>query len=300
MRKCSTLEYFANFVGFYYLTLKKNLKSMNLLKNLKNNVPLKITFILLTCLLLVKQLLILSNIFIDYLWILDFLSWRLFFIFCILILLQSLLNLPFIKDLQQEMLIFNEGPVNKSFFITQLRKYHFSLLLSAYLLYSLAVTYFVNDPSISYLLGVIAFISLILYLVQFAVYTKEYVTKSFRFNKNIFNKGKKKGSTRGMVTASTVKKVATVCMECAKGAITFGGGLEIAYKLTHGGMNDVSPWRQEWLNKTFVDDKTKIWTESKAAMAMHNRAMGNPHNSIYDSVGNKIIKSFPNKDKRFY
>jgi hypothetical protein len=266
---------------------------MKLLENFKNNVSLKITFIFLTCLLLLKQLLILFNIFIEYLYIIDFLNWRLFFILCILMLLQSLLNLSFIKDLQQEMSIFNEGPANKPFFITQLRKYHFSLLLSAYLLYSLAVTYFVNDPSISYLLGLIAFISLILYLVQFVVYTKEYVTKSFKSSKNISNTDKRKGSTRSMVTASNLKKVATVCLECAKGALTLGGGLEIGYKLTHGGMNDVSPWRQEWLNKTFPDDNTKIWTESKAAMVMHNRAMGNPHNSMYDSISDKIKKSLP-------
>ena len=68
-----------------------------------------------------------------------------------------------------------------------------------------------------------------------------------------------------------------------------GVGLEIGYKLTHGGMNDVCPWRQEWLNKIFPDDETKIWTESKAAIALHNRAMGNPH----DSVRDKMIKSFP-------
>jgi len=65
------------------------------------------------------------------------------------------------------------------------------------------------------------------------------------------------------------------------------------YKLTHGGMNDISPWRQEWLNQTFPDDKTKIWTESKAATAMHNRAMGNPHNIVYDSVSDKIRKVLP-------
>ena len=130
--------------------------------------------------------------FIEYLHIIDFLNWRLFFILCTLMLLQSLLNLPFIKDLQQEMSIFNEGLANKSSFITQLRKYHFSLLLFAYLLYSLAVTYFANDLSISYLLGLIGFISLTLYLVQFAVYTKEYVTKSFKSNKSIFDKDKKK------------------------------------------------------------------------------------------------------------
>ena len=55
-------------------------------------------------------------------------------------------------------------------------------------------------------------------------------------------------------------------------------------------MNDLSPWRQEWLNKTFPDDKTKIWTESKAAMAMHNRVMGNSHNSIHDFAVDKIKK----------
>ena len=179
---------------------------MKLLKNLENNVSLKITFILLTCLMLLKQLLILFNIFIEYLYTIDFLNWRLFYILCILILLQSLLNLSFIKNLQQEMSIFNEGPANKSSFITQLRKYHFSLLLSASLLYSLAVTYFVNNPLISYLLGLIAFIGLILYLVQFVVYTKEYAAKSFKSNKSIFNKDKRKGSTRDMVTASNLKK----------------------------------------------------------------------------------------------
>ena len=196
---------------------------MKLLKNLKNNVSLKITFIFLTCLMVLKQLLILSNTFIEYLYIIDFLNWRLFYILCILILLQSLLNLSFIKDLQQEMSIFNEGPANKSSFITQLRKYHFSLLLSAYLLYSLAVTYFVNNPSISYLLGLIAFISLILYLVQLTVYTKEYVAKSFKSNKNISNKVKRKGQTRSMATASNLEKLTTVCIKCAKGAITLGG-----------------------------------------------------------------------------
>merc|ERR1712113_761356 len=146
----------------------------------------------LICLLLLKQLLILFNIYIEYWYIIDFLNWRLFYILCILMLLQSLLNLSFIKDLQQEMSIFNEGPANKSFFVTQLRKYHFSLLLSAYLLYSLAVTYFVNDSSISNLLGLVAFINLILYLVQFVVYTKEYTTKSFKSNKSIFSTDKKK------------------------------------------------------------------------------------------------------------
>lgn len=262
-------------------------------KELKNNVFIKITIILLGFSLLLKLLSILCNIFVEYLYIIDFINWRLFFILCILVLLQSLLNLPFIKDFQQEMSIFNEGPANKSSFIAHLRKYHFSLLLSAYLLYSLAVTYFVEEQFISYLLGLIAFINLILYLVQFVVYTNEYVKKSFNSNKSILNKNKRKGLTRNMVTVSTFKKVTIVCLECAKGIIALGGEVEVGYKLSHGGMNDVAPWRQAWLNQTFPDDQTKIWTESKAAKAMHNRAMGNPQNSIYDSVGDKIIKALP-------
>ena len=51
--------------------------------------------------------------------------------------------------------------------------------------------------------------------------------------------------------------------------------------MTHGGMNDMSPWRQSAMNKIFPDDKTKIWTETKAGMALHNKTMGNPHEDIY-------------------
>ena len=127
--------------------------------------------------------------------------------------------------------------------------------------------------------------------MQFAVYTKEYVTKSFKSNKSIFDKDKKKVQWWEVWSLLQIlKKVATVCIECTQSAITLSSGLEIGYKLTYGGMNDVSPWRQEWLNKTFPDDKTKIWTESKAAMAMHNRVMGNSHNSIHDFAVDKIKK----------
>merc|ERR1712099_223574 len=98
-----------------------------------------------------------------------------------------------------------------------------------------------------------------------------------------------------MITTPNIKRVGTVCFECAKAIITLAGGLEIGYKLSHGGMNDISPLRQQWLNEMFPEDKTKVWSESKAAMAMHNRAMGNPHDTIYDSIGDKIKKSLPKK-----
>ena len=97
--------------------------------------------------------------------------------------LQILLSLTFVKDKQQEMPIFNEGPINKSSFIACLRKFHYSLLFSVYLLHFLAVTYFIEHPLISCLLGLMAFINLTLYLVQFVVYTNEYITKSSKSNR---------------------------------------------------------------------------------------------------------------------
>ena len=120
--------------------------------------------------------------------------------------------------------------------------------------------------------------------MQFVVYTKKYVTKSFCFDKNIFNTDKEKGPTRSILTVSNVKKVVIVYIECAKDAMTIGGWLEIGYKLTHGGMNDVPPVWQEWLNKTFLDDKTKIWIESKNIVVMGN---------FYDFISDKIMKSLP-------
>jgi hypothetical protein len=64
-------------------------------------------------------------------------------------------------------------------------------------------------------------------------------------------------------------------------------------------MNDMSPWRQHAMNQLFPDDRTKVWTETKAGMAMHNRAMGYPHENIYksgetlDQLRNSIAKKPP-------
>lgn len=54
-------------------------------------------------------------------------------------------------------------------------------------------------------------------------------------------------------------------------------------------MNDISPWRQAGLNQTFPNDKTKVWSETKAAMAVHNVAMGNSHDY---SMGDRVSEKF--------
>lgn len=83
------------------------------------------------------------------------------------------------------------------------------------------------------------------------------------------------------MTNPGVRKAAVTCLECAKGFGTLLVGAEVTYKLSTGGMNAMSSPRQWMLNNMFPDDRTKIWTESKAAYALHNRALGNPHNNIY-------------------
>jgi len=214
----------------------------------------------------------------DYLYLLEFVLIRLALVSLFLMLLQVLLDLPFTKDFQEELQIFNQNPKGNPF-VVLLRKYHFQLFLLAYISFGLATTYFVENFMISYVLGVVTFIVVILYLVQFVIYTKNYLQRQTEnFTYSATDTGKKYIST---ATSQTIKKVAVVCLECAKVSVHIGLGAEAGYKLTHGGMNNMSPWRQAVMNKMFPDDRTKIWTETKAAMAMHNRAMGYPHGNIY-------------------
>jgi len=58
-----------------------------------------------------------------------------------------------------------------------LRRYHFQLFILAYLSFGLAITYFVENFMVSYVFGVVTFIAVILYLVQFVVYTKNYLQR---------------------------------------------------------------------------------------------------------------------------
>jgi len=234
----------------------------------------------------------------DYLYILEFLLVRLILVFLVLMLLQILQDLPITKGFQEELQMFNLDPKDKPF-VVLLRRYHFQLFLLGYISFSLATTYFVENFIISYVFGIVTFISVILYLVQFIVYTKNYVQRQ---TKNFTYTGRRYVSTSMFPTAQTVKKIGVVCLECAKVGVQLGLGAEAGWKLTHGGMNDMSPWRQSAMNKMFPDDQTKIWTETKAGMAMHNRAMGYPHDNIYktgetiDNVRNSISK-LP-KDKK--
>jgi hypothetical protein len=144
------------------------------------------------------------------------------------------------------------------------------------------ICYLGEKPLISYSLAIISFVSLIFYLIQFVVYTNAYVKKSFKFNKSIFRD--KKDQIKNMITASNFNKVALIFFECAIACFVLMLGIDIAYKLTYG-INEIPLWRQSALNQSFPDDQTKVWTELKAAAAADNRAMGNPHSRLYETLG---------------
>jgi hypothetical protein len=58
------------------------------------------------------------------------------------------------------------------------------------------------------------------------------------------------------------------------------------------------------MNQMFPEDKTKIWTETKAAAAMQNRTMGYPHDNIYQTgdtlskMNEKINTQLNDADKK--
>jgi hypothetical protein len=216
------------------------------------------------------------NVFTSYLHVFDFLRVKLFSLLILLIVIQVLVDLPVSKEFQEELDLYNKPFENRPFLVL-VRRYHFQICMFVYFAYSLSTTYFVENMMLSYFLGMVAFLASGLYLFQFVVYTKRYIILNTTSNNY---KGLRPGK-RTMVTAGTAKKVAVVCYECGKFLLQAGVGGEIGWKMTHGGMNDISPWRQAVLNDMFPEDRTKVWTESKAAAAMHNRAMGHPHENVY-------------------
>ena len=184
---------------------------------------------------------------------------------------------------KEELKVFNKGPENNPSFIIFLRKYDFLLLFSAYLLYSLAIILFAENSLVSYLLVFIAFTNLIFYFIQFAVYTNNYVKDFLNAINSPVNKDVK-SHIRSIMAFSNLKKLLILCTECAKVVIAAGCLLDIGYKMTHGGINVVPVWRQDWLNQIFPNDNTKVWTETKVATALHNLSMGDPYDFTDDSL----------------
>jgi hypothetical protein len=231
------------------------------------------------------------NVFTSYLHLLDFVRVKLFSLLILLIIIQVLVDLPVSKEFQEELNMYNKPFKNRPYLVL-VRRYHFQICMFVYFAYILSTTYFVENMMLSYFLGMAAFLASGLYLFQFVVYTRRYIIVNTIPNSS---KGVRPGK-RTMVTAATVKKVGVVCYECGKFLLQAGVGCEVGWKMTHGGMNDISPWRQAVLNDIFPDDRTKVWTESKAAAAMHNRAMGHTHENVYKP--SDALSDYSNSNKK--
>ena len=255
-------NFFYNFVKRWCFSTNHNSMAsatfhlmINIIRKLWSNPNLKKLSTIIVLIMPLYFIMAYFQILTAYLYLLEFVLTRLILVSLFLVLLQVFLDLPFAKGFQEEFQIFNENPKGRPFLVL-LRKYHFQLFLLSYISFGLSTTYFVENFMVSYVLGIVTFIALILYLVQFVVYTKNYLQRQ---TKNVTYSGPNRGR-RYFSTPSiqTIKKVGVVCLECAKVGIQIGLGAEAAYKLTHGGMNDMSPWRQSAMNKMFPEDKTKI------------------------------------------
>lgn len=233
---------------------------------------------------LISYLIFIQFSILDYkLDILTFLIKRLVLLLVVFILMERFQDK--IKYFNSEMQIFEEGPENKSKFLIFLRKWHYILLIFIVLTHSLAILYAVDGPAISFLFGTLSFILSLLYLYQFVCYVKPYIYQSrITYKQNI---SQSKLTIWTLASQIPVLKVVIICFECSKCVVSLCLAVESLYKLTHGGFNEVSPIRQAFLNRQFPDDKTKIWTESKAVSVLDDRAFGNP--SDYELKENKII-----------
>lgn len=262
-----------------------------ILKNFKSNPYLKTLVKLFVLLVPLYFILDFFQIFPDYLYILEFIITRVVFISVLLIVLQFLTNLPVSKSFQAEYEIFNEEFKHYPF-VTFLRKYNFYLFLVSYICFSLATTYYVDNYMVSNVLGIITIFSVTLYITQFVVYMGRHIQRPVKPTAPYTGKNLIKRYVGTWIPQA--QKVGVACLECVKVAVQLGFGAEAAWKLSHGGMNDVSPWRQEGLNRMFPEDRTGIWTESKAGAAIHNRSMGYPHDTLYstkDTLGSLAEKA---------
>ncbi len=256
--------------------------------NFKKPLVIKVSFVLIILIQVIKQIIILFDTFVEYVEILELLSQRLLVIVFILLVVGRLSDVPFVKDFRKEMEKFGEGPKNKSLLLTKIRDWHFMILLAGYLSYFIGISY-TENLLVTNLMCLVSITCFGLYLVHFVVYSKAYIRRSFIYNKKNVNINK--GPIRNIFTGAFVKKTGTLCVECLKvtGAAVLSG--EVLWKFSSGSMNAVSPPRNWILNKEFPDDKTKIWTETKAALAYHQKSMGIPHGTMYEPVGEKMKKS---------
>lgn len=193
-------------------------------------------------------------------------------------------KLEIIKEIKLEFLVLDNEAVLHGF-PSFFRRFHIVFLIIATFCY-LMIPFFEGNSFFQYLCLYVGFFFISLFFLQFFTHLFFYVKKSKNDHKNI----------RSFSTVVGAKKVIVVCAECAK----IGAGIllagELGYKMLAGGPNAVSPPRSYILNQMFPSDRTKVWSESKAALSIHNRAMGRDHLEIYKLPD--FVQEFKNSSKK--
>jgi hypothetical protein len=152
--------------------------------------------------------------------------------------------------------------------------YSFSPYAATYFSYALAI-YLVDDFLLSFLLGLIALVGSILYIIHFAVYTRAYVKKSLlsvKSTKSMFKGGERaqtrtfaseasfaaEAATKVNAESSAIAKTLFICAECLKILGIRLVSAELIFKVARGSMAVVPSWRARVLNQMFPDDPTKL------------------------------------------
>ena len=178
----------------------------------------------------------------------------------VLILLKTFLYVksPFFREVLQEVEDLNLPSDND--WMNFLRKFNTVLIFLSVSFLSISMYFYDND--------LISFGSLLFSLLFFCLY----ILQSIFFIKKFYNRSKHENKR-----FFSVKTGAVLCSECLRLGLTIALTGEVGWKLYAGSLNSVPPWRSYRLNHVFPEDETKIWTESKAAIAYHNRSMGLKH-----------------------
>lgn len=166
----------------------------------KSNKFVQITIVLWLLSLILYALTLFITLDETYIDVIVFAIHRSVFLLIVIITLITGQDLPAVQIFQADYATFDEGPSNKSAFLTFIRKYHILIIFSSFISYTLATSVFVTNPLISTFFGILTLGFAALYLVQFIVYFIAFWKKPLNKSSSISSKNsskKKKNDPRG-------------------------------------------------------------------------------------------------------
>lgn len=208
---------------------------------------------------------IVNDLYPQYYYILNILFIRGIFFITIYFIVKILKKIHVFKSMLKESQAFENGFYkNRHKSISLLRRYQFFVFFLTFITYQGSIVL----PSEYYLISnTLGFASLLL-AGGYAIQSMEYISYIVR-SKNPDLSGR-----RYFSFGLGMKKSVQVCAECVKTTLQLGFGLEMSYKLTHGGLNDISPPRQYLINHTVFPEKpNRVWSEASLGFEIQKRAI---------------------------